>query len=366
MRYSNYFFVPVLFLFLLGLANLSSCKKDKINPNAPQVDFNRLPYETLSEYNFFAGDMKDLSPNEEVVPYDLNSPLFSDYADKSRFVWMPNGQTASYTGEGLVDFPIGTIIIKTFYFNNDLRDPSLGRNIIETRLLIRQDTAWQQATYIWNAAQDEADFNVSGRQITVNWTHFDGAARSTNYYIPNKNDCKGCHNVDSKLLPIGPKARNLNKDFAYADGPMNQLEKWQAVGYLQNVPTLSQVAKLPNWKDPATGDLNARARAYLEINCAHCHNLDAPADNSGLLLDYNVTDMTDIGVCKSPTASGAGSGSLSYVIVPGQPDESIMVYRMESTEIDVAMPELARSVRHDEGVDLIREWISTSLTGSCK
>jgi len=95
------------------------------------------PHARLSQYQFFNGELKNLEPEEGVLPYDLNSPLFSDYAHKARFVWMPEGQAANILEDGTFDMPAGSIWIKHFYYENDERDLSLGRRIMETRLLIQ-------------------------------------------------------------------------------------------------------------------------------------------------------------------------------------------------------------------------------------
>lgn len=346
----------LLLVLCCGLLPWTACDKDPLDG---------MPYTTLSEYGLFAGPLADLAPADGVLPYDLNSPLFSDYAGKARLVYVPPGSSATYTEDGVIDFPVGTIIVKTFYFSHDLRDPNLGRDILETRLLVRKSAGWQTYSYLWNEAQTEATYGVAGGQRNVSWIHFDGSTRSTNYIIPNKNQCKGCHNVNENIQPIGPKTRNINKLYPYADGTANQLAKWQAMGILSGAPADPSLApRVPNFSDPNDGTLDQRARAYLDINCAHCHNLLGPANNTGLLLDWGQTDSTALGFCKTPVAAGQGSGGLQYDILAGHPESSIMVYRMNSTNPAIAMPELARSVIHEEGVQLIRDWIS-SLSGEC-
>ena len=112
-----------------------------------------------------------------------------------------------------------------------------------------------------------------------------------------------------------------------------------------------------NYNNPKDGTINQRARAWLDINCAHCHNVNGPANNTGLFLDFYETNLKSLGVYKTPVAAGRGSGHLKYDIVPGKPDESILVYRFESTDPGIMMPELGRSMVHQEGLDLIKEWI---------
>lgn len=352
-------------VFLMSMVVLHSCSDDmEFDPTKPNIVTTSLPYSTLSQYNFFTGTMADLQPTEGVLPYDLNTPLFSDYAFKSRFVYMPDGTTADYREEQILDFPVGAFLIKTFYYPLDLNQPEGEKRILETRLLYNTTDGWESASYIWNDAQTEANFTLVGKQLDVSWTHYDGSTRSTNYLIPNKNDCKGCHDISNTLLPIGPAPRNINKMYDYTDGTMNQLDKWAAMGYLSNAPAASSAPAVPNWEDPTDGTLDERARAYLDINCGHCHNPDGPADNSGLNLYAFETNPASYGVCKPSVAAGSGSGGRLYGIVPGKPDESIMIFRMESTDPEIAMPELARSVIHTEGVELIKEWIA-SLEGDC-
>ena len=311
----------------------------------------------LSAYNLFL-DPATQMPNEGVVPYDLISPLFSDYTEKHRFIWMPPGTSAQYHESEAFDFPVGTIIIKTFSFLHDIRDPSKGERLIETRLLIRKENEWAGLPYRWNDDATEATLALAGGRTEAVWTHYDGEERRVNYIIPNFNQCKGCHRIGDEMQPIGPKARHLNWDYDYAHGTENQLAYWTAVGYLEGAPAPEAAPRTAQWDDPHSGTLDERARAYLDINCMHCHNPKGPANTSGLDLSFDQTDPFKVGVWKPPIAAGRGSGGFRYDIVPGKPEESILLFRMESTEPGVMMPELPRLMVHDEGVALIREWIA--------
>ncbi|QQS27703.1 MAG: hypothetical protein IPM47_12515 [Sphingobacteriales bacterium] len=354
-------------LALLIVLIYPSCNKEENDPTTPNTALNKIPLAKLSDYRFFTGNIAELNPNEGVLPYDLNSPLFSDYAEKARFVWLPEGTSATYHESEAFDFPVGAIIIKTFYYDNDKTDPSKGRRIIETRLLVRHADKWQPYDYIWNEEQTEAGYSVVGMSVPVEWVNENGQTQQAEFLIPNKNECKGCHSYDGKFVPIGPKARHLNKDFNYPDGTMNQLEKWTAKGYLNSAPSnLTAIPKAPVWNDPLSGSLDLRARAYLDINCGHCHNYDGPANTSGLSLTWSETNDFALGICKPPIAAGQGSGGFLYGIVPGKPEESILIYRMNSTLLDVAMPELGRSVIHSEGLQLISDWIASMPPVSCQ
>ncbi|GAA4404715.1 hypothetical protein GCM10023187_22400 [Nibrella viscosa] len=315
------------------------------------------PKEKLSEYGFFAGEIAGQQPAPGVVPYRLNTPLFSDYAEKLRFVVMPQGETVPYNATEVLAFPVGTTLIKTFYYPNDFRDPAKGRRLMETRLLVHEPLGWKALNYVWNDAQTEAFLEVAGDTKTVSYVFEDGKKRSHAYTIPNLNQCKGCHNREEKMMPIGPSARQLNGDMAYAGTPENQLLHWQKAGLLTGMPDLSDCPRAPVWNQPETGSLEARARIWLDINCAHCHNPKGPAMTSGLNLSVDETNPTALGILKAPVAAGRGSGGRDFDIVPGKPDASILLFRMVSTDPGIMMPELGRKTTYKEGVDLVRAWI---------
>ena len=316
------------------------------------------PFEKLSQYRLFEGDPVAQVPAEGVIPYDLNSALFSDYAEKFRFVKLPAGTHATYRDADPFEFPVGTVIAKTFAYPRDARDPSKGRRLIETRILKREPDGWVGLPYIWNAAQTDAALDVAGDTVDVSWFHTDGRARTNNYIIPNVNQCKGCHKSGEAMTPIGPKARHLNRDFAYRGRTENQLAHWTRLGALAGAPSPDGAPRLAAWDDPESGTLDDRARAWLEINCAHCHNPSGPARTTGLDLMAAQRDPAVFGVTKPPVAAGIGSGGRMYDIVPGRPDESILAFRIASTHPGVMMPELGKRLVHEEGVALLRDWIA--------
>jgi len=316
----------------------------------------QAPAPRLSDYHLFT-DLAGRQPNAGLTPYGLNSPLFTDYAVKSRFVFLPKGKSAVYTKHGVLDFPVGTVLIKTFAYPADMRRPNEAMRSIETRLLIRKASGWVAQTYRWNADQTDAVLKRAGARADVSFIDQSGQARRIDYAIPNQNQCKECHQLDETLTPIGPKARNLNGTFAYAEGQENQLTYWSRRGLLGGVPPLSQVPRTERWND-TSAPLNDRARAYLDANCAHCHNPSAAASNSGLFLSLEEENRSPaLGFGKQPVAAGRGAGDLKVGIDPGHPDRSILTYRMGSIEPGVMMPELGRTVLDDEGLDLIRQWI---------
>ena len=321
--------------------------------------FQKKTYpDKLSEWNFFKGKLSDLSPAKEVVPYALNTPLFTDYAEKSRFVRLPSGKFVQYQSEGVLHFPEGTVLIKTFYYSADFRNPGKNKNIIETRVLIKEQEEWKALSYVWNEEQTDAIREIAGDEKQVQFIDKVGNPQKLRYVIPNQNQCKGCHNVNDQIMPIGPSVAQLNGNLSYPSGKENQLKYWHTHGMMQNLPSLATIPKTAVWNDPLSGDLNARARAYLAINCAHCHRREGPAQTSGLFLTESESDITALGINKAPVAAGKGSGGRLVDIQVGDGNASILWYRMQTNNPGERMPELGRSLVHQEGLALIKEWIN--------
>ena len=320
-----------------------------------RVGFSDKPPETLSSFGFFTGDLHLLQPAKGVVPYDLQTPLFSNYAEKARFIKLPDGKQAQYHPSSTFDLPVGTYLIKSFYYPYDFRDLSKGRRIMETRIMYRNEQGWQTWPYIWNDTQTEAVYDPTGQTMEVSYLDAAGKNIKTAYLVPNKNQCKGCHLQNNKVMPIGIAARHLNSEFDYETGRMNQLQYWQQHALLQGLPD-DDIPGNANWVDEKQS-LDARARAYLDINCGHCHRPDGPANTSGLFLYARETNPTALGIMKTPVAAGRGSGNRKYDIVPGKPDASILLFRMQTNDPGIAMPEIGREQLHTEGIKLIREWI---------
>jgi uncharacterized repeat protein (TIGR03806 family) len=305
--------------------------------------------ENLSDYGFFKGTLKEQIPSDGVVLYTLNSPLFSDYASKLRFVKLPVGQSVSYNPDSVLQFPVGTAIVKTFYYPIDERNPKKGRRLMETRVLLHEAKGWVALPYIWNKEQTDAVLEVAGGSDQVSWIDGAGKKQSFEYQVPNMNQCKGCHERSGEMTPIGPSVRQLNDS--------HQLQNWSTTGLLKGLPK-DHIPALVNYSD-ASASLDDRVKAYLDINCAHCHNPTGPARSSGLYLTWDSKDHTAYGFFKAPVAAGRGSGNLSYDIVPGKPEQSILHYRMASRDPGVMMPELGRQLTHHEGVELVRSWIAS-------
>jgi uncharacterized repeat protein (TIGR03806 family) len=355
----------LLFVVMLVLTT-SAVAQAPVSVNASAILAERPP-QTLAEYRFFR-DAGAREPNERVTPYDLNTALYSDGALKFRYVYVPPGQSARYDAEGVFEFPVGTVLIKTFAFAADMRSPTEQVRFLETRLLIRRSDGWIALPYVWNEAQTEARLSPIGADVPVRFTDEDGAAVAFDWAVPNRNQCKGCHDRAGDLVPIGPSARNLNRSVTYTaglpadfaaqigDAPADQLSVWYDLRLIDNL--VDEPPSVPNAFDPSSGELHERARAYLDVNCAHCHNPEGPAHTSGLDLRWSQSEPVQWGVLKRPVAAGRGSAGYDFAIEPGHPERSILLYRMESTDPGVMMPELGRQRVDARGVALIREWIA--------
>jgi uncharacterized repeat protein (TIGR03806 family) len=330
------------------------------------IDVTLPPCEKLSSYRLFKGTGYSQEPNEGVIPYALNTPLFSDYALKSRFIWLPQGKSAPYNATGVLKFPVGTVLVKTFAFPKDMRSPGKDVHVVETRLLVHRPEGWVGLPYVWNDDRTDAVLQVEGKTVPLEFTTVDGAGQKVGYVVPNANQCKGCHKGLDGMNPIGPKARNLNRLNTYGGAETNQLTALASADYLTGLPALAEVPKVAVWNDPATTvTLEERARAYLDNNCAHCHNPRGPARTSGLDLSLGQTDPAKYGICKPPVAAGKGAGNLAYDIVPTKPESSILVFRMNSVDPGIMMPEVGRTLIHTEGVALLKEWIAAMPAASC-
>jgi uncharacterized repeat protein (TIGR03806 family) len=288
---------------------------------------------TLSELNIFVGDLSNLQITPYGFEYDLHSKLFTDYATKQRFFILPIGEKLTYDGEGLPVFPNNTIIVKTFYYNIDDRDPSLGQKIIETRLLIKIDDSWETGDYKWNDAQTEAILDLNGSTVPVNWIDTEGEVNTVDYEIPANTDCFTCHQTSGAMTPIGPKMRNINFDF----NGSNQLQNLIDNNMINGLTDPLSVSLTPKWDDPSIS-LDRRARAYLDVNCAHCHIQGGFCEEeSTLRLGYEI-----------PYEESAISDRRNSILT-----------RIQNTLPNYGMPLIGTTVLHDEGVDVLIKYINS-------
>lgn len=321
---------------LLSAAAAIAASPQRVQVNDTAIAESGLP-RVLSDYRFFTDPAAQV-PSARVTPYRLNTPLWSDGAEKLRFVYLPEGTQAKADGDNLLLLPIGAALIKTFAFQQDGK-----RHLVETRVLLHRADGWLALPYVWNEEQTEARLAVAGARVPVTTP----AGEAIDYRVPNKNQCKECHGLDGAVTPIGPKARNLSAEW---------LERFAQAGMIDAVPHVPR--RIPLWEDRANVSAEAAARGYLESNCAHCHRPGGTASNSGLDLRWEQAEPLAIGIMKHPVAAGRGAGNLLYDIVPGKPAQSILAYRMASAETGIAMPELGKSTVDREGLAAVERWIA--------
>lgn len=355
----KYLLLPFLVVFLLLLVFSCSSNSDDyvdVDPVSPViVDLTQVPYANLSYYKFFEGEMKNQVPSIGVLPYKPLSELFTDYALKKRFVWMPEGVKASYTADGeVLNFPTGAVLIKSFYYNNV--QPGNGTRIIETRLMIKKETGWIFAEYVWNDQQTEATLQMDGSFTAVSWIDTNGIAQNANYRIPSEVECLICHKTVTNPIPIGTKPQNLNSDYPFAEGTKNQLTKWIEEGYLDaSIP--SNIETVVDYKD-ISKPLDLRARSYVDINCAHCHKSNSHCDYRSMRFAFNESsNPQNMGICVTPDENI--NSILTYIVAPTNTERSVMHYRMNTTSEEIRMPIVGRTMIHQEGVELIEQWINS-------
>ena len=348
---------------------------------APTPTFHASGFpEKISDWGVVRTQGGALKLSEGAVPYDLATPLFSDYALKLRTISLPANGAAVYRDGGALELPVGTIISKTFYYQTaggpsdvtygeertaiDGAMKLAGVRLVETRILAHRADGWIALPYVWNDRQTEATLRRTGEIVPLTLHRPGGRKEAFSYIVPNTNQCGGCHatNATTRAIePIGIKARHLNKPSTFAPG-FNQLDHWR----MKKMLTYKEPGAAPRnaiWEDPKES-IEARARAYLDANCSHCHSDVGPADTSGLDLRPSVAMGPKLGLCKTPIAAGGGSGGRPFDIAPGEPEKSITLFRMETTDPAAMMPELGRAVTHEEGVALIRQWIA-EMPGRC-
>jgi uncharacterized repeat protein (TIGR03806 family) len=323
MKSKKYTFIALILLF--PALYIISCYDSGRKPIESQLVFKIK----LSAYGLFDGSMSKLEPVKEVEIMEISSSLFTDYALKQRLIKIPKGKQVQINGSDLPIFPDGTIIAKTFYYH---KIGSKENNLVETRLLILKNSHWNAATYRWNMQQNDALLIKSAAQVPISFTDPKGKIRNISYQIPAQKECGSCHRSNNELIPIGPKIRNLNVKVIREGIQQNQLDYFIKKKIFRKVSSAS-VAKLPNYSNVSTS-IEERARAYLDINCAHCHNPTGMAARQTLNLDFSVPlNQTGINF-----------------------NHENIVMRMV-TMGEYHMPKLGTTILDDEGVALIRAYI---------
>ena len=368
-KYVKFFFLAISTILFISCSD----NDDEYTVLSPvTVNLSSVPYPKLSDYHFFVGDMKNQVPESDVLPYEPASSLFTDYAHKKRFVWIPKGMKATYDGDGnVLQLPVGSAIIKTFYYEKV--QPLNTTKIIETRLMIRKADGWIFAEYVWNNDQTEAYLDMNGSNVSIDYKDENNILQSVpNYRIPNVVQCIICHkskqminNVEvDTYIPIGIKPQNLNFDYNYGNETKNQLTKWIEKGILQNNFSLPSEANTAiDYKD-ASKPLEKRVRSYLDINCAHCHQDNRHCDYRPMRFSFTESGdiqngRANLGICVDTQDMQDFPPALSKIISPGNVNRSMLYYRLNTTNENFRMPLHGRTVIHTEGVNLLQQWINT-------
>lgn len=372
----KYYLTAIILLsFATIIISCSKSEEEEYVPVSPvSVNLSNVPYAKLSDYHFFDGDMKEQKPSLDVLPYEPASSLFTDYAHKKRFVWLPKGTKATYDSDGkILNLPVGAALVKTFYYDNVQNVTPVGATrIIETRIMIRKSNGWIFAEYVWNAAQTEAYLDLNGSNTSVDFKDENNILHSVpSYRLPNEVQCIICHKSKQMVggvevdtyIPIGIKPQNLNFNYNYGTETKNQLTKWIEKGYLESGFTLPSTENTTINYNDTSKSIELRARSYVDINCAHCHQADRHCDYRPMRFAFNETGnlsngLTNMGVCVDTQDMQDFPPALSKIVKPGNVNRSMMYYRLNTTNENYRMPLHGRTVIHQEGVALIEQWIN--------
>ena len=281
-------------------------------------------------------------PVPALIPFDVNASLWSDGAEKERWLAIPDGTTIRVLPDGDFDFPAGTVLVKAFW---------LAGKRVETRLFVlHDDGAWAGYTYEWRDDQTDADLLPAGKTKAVG---------GQSWSFPSRSQCVQCH-TPAAGWALGPEVGQLNKPMVYPSTNLraNQLRTLDHVGVFE--APLAAVEDLASYPDPfGSAAVGERARAYLHANCAGCHQPDGPGRGT-LDLRYG-TPFAEVGACDVDPGMGDLGVAGAKLVVPGEPGRSILPLRMRASGAN-RMPPLSSSVVDATGVQVIEAWI-TGLSG---
>lgn len=310
------------------------------------------PQSALSALGIFQQPLAKQIPVDGILPYNVNLNLYSDGAQKHRFIYLPPGTQIHATADRW-ELPAGAVVVKTFYYPADARDPSSPERLIETRFLVKQsDGHLRAATYKWNDEQTDAFASGGDIDVPTTWIDEDGNAHGDYFHIPGTGQCQTCH--EDRFL--GMRTRQMDHAGSYPDGTQNQIEHLIAAGALDAAPPVR--GGLPDTFGGAP--LADRARGYLDANCSHCHASDGIAASTNVFFDLD--DLTkDPPICKStPAINGA-----DHVIVPGDPTHSEFLQRMLATNAFDRMPRGPTHIPDRKAIAVLEEWVASLSPAGC-
>lgn len=336
--------------------------------NMPQSFAGSIP-PLLSETGVFT-NTPAMTPVPALIPYDVNTRLWSDGAVKTRYFAVPN-QGAPYTPNNQITFsptgewtfPVGTVFVKTFELATNEANPNSLRRL-ETRLLVRDTNgAVYGVTYKWRADGSDADLLTGSLNEEIPITTASGGTRTQTWYYPGPSDCLRCHTAAAHYV-LGVKSRQLNRDLTYPSTSQtdNELRTLNQVGLFNpainevDIPSYPKMSAITN----QSASLEDRARSYLDANCAQCHR----PGGSGPTFDARYdTPLTNQNIINAVLAKGNLGYDNARVVVPKDLYRSVLWDRINTTNDAVKMPTLARSLIDSNAVQVIGDWIN-SLPGT--
>ncbi|MHC4491295.1 MAG: PQQ-dependent sugar dehydrogenase [Planctomycetota bacterium] len=305
---------------------------------------------TLSGTGLFQ-DTTNLIPAPGVIEYDVNSALWSDGARKRRWIALPGNERIDFGPVGPWDFPVGTVLVK--HFELDLSPTQVQR--LETRVLVHESAGWAGYTYKWNFLQTDADLlpGADSETYTVEDPLAPGGQRQQTWDFPSRAQCMLCH-TEAAGRVLGGRTYQLNGDFDYGNATDNQLRSWNHIGLFRvDIGDPAAYEALPDPHD-AGQPLAARARSYLDTNCAPCHQPGGPVP-IGIDLRYSVP-LAGMGLVDVRPNQGDLGLVDAYRIRSGSKESSVAWERMRRLD-GTRMPELGTNRVDDPALDLIGTWI---------
>lgn len=321
------------------------------DPSQPAPPFPRR----LSQTGLFRST-KDHAPEAGLIPYSVNAPLWSDGAHKERFLAIPGDAKVEYDPRESWKFPPGAVLVKTFALDLRPGDPA-SRKRLETRLLHLNGEQWHGYTYVWNDEQTDADLlDTRGRdqKYVIHDPKAPGGKREQTWHFPSRAECTLCHTMPMRFI-LGLSTAQMNKDHDYGGVVDNQLRTLDHIGLFTKA-IAPKPMDLPRLTDPldAKAPLDQRARSYLHANCAHCH-VKWGGGNALFQLTHHLP-LNETGIVNTPLSHGDFGIAGAKVLVPGDPNRSLLLHRMGKLG-QGRMPHVASSVVDEEAVKLIRAWI---------